>query len=100
MSREGAKDTSNDALVLPHLFYGLTNPCSVLTLLFVVATLFTISCIMVGIEGERSPSIISKKAYSYSLPIYSVPALTSHSMALPLGKSSRQRRRAGKADNL
>lgn len=100
MRREGAKDTSNDALVLLHLLYGLANPNSVLTLLIVVATLFTISCTMVGFEGERSSCITSKKAYSYSLPIYSVLALTSHSMALPLGESSRQPRRVGKADNL
>lgn len=100
MGREGAKDTSNDALVLPHLLYGLANPYSVLTLLFVVATLFTLSCIMVGFESEHSSCIISKKAYSSSLPIFSVLALTWHSMTLPLGESSRQPRRAGKADNL
>lgn len=100
MHREGAKDTSNDALVLLHLLYGLANPYLVLTLLFVVATLFTLSCIMVGIEGERSSHVISNKVYSFSLPIYSVLALTSHSINLPLGEFSRQPRRAGKADNL
>lgn len=100
MRREGAKDTSNDALVLLHLLYGLANPYLVLTLLFVVATLFTLSCIMVGFEGERSSCIIFNKAYSSSLPIYLVLALTSRSMILPLGEYSRQPRRAGKADNL